>query len=218
MALPLVIGVGEAGVGVLPPQLVNRLADMDLVVAARRFRKGIPTGPEIIDWPSPFSNIYNVLKSNSEKSVALLATGDPMWYGAGASLVRELGPHGCEVIPAAAQLAAARLGWPMAGREIVSVHGRPHAALAARLIPCADLVIAGRVNAGRLAEIASQGIWRGIASCAFASWRRTRSGLTAPPTAGPMTVPAYIGISRPDEAVAPSVLAVPTLNSRQTAR
>ena len=116
MALPLVIGVGEAGVGVLPSQLVNRLADMDLVVAAPRFRKNIPNGPEIIDWPSPFSNIYNILKSNSEKSVALLATGDPMWYGAGASLVRELGPRGCEVVPAVSglQLAAARLGWPMA--------------------------------------------------------------------------------------------------------
>ena len=31
MALPLVIGVGEAGIGVLPAQLVSRLADMDLI-------------------------------------------------------------------------------------------------------------------------------------------------------------------------------------------
>ena len=89
-------------------QSQNRLAAMDLVIAAPRFHKDIPAGPEIIDWPSPFSSIYSILKSNSKKSVALLTTGDPMWYGAGASLVRDgdvrvgggsaLVVHACELI------------------------------------------------------------------------------------------------------------------------
>ena len=143
MARPLVIGVAESGVASLPGELRERLAGMDLIVAAPRFYDGLPDGPEVIDWPSPFSNIFNVLSDNSGKSVALLTTGDPMWYGAGASLVRELGPDGCEVVPAVSglQLAAARLGWPMAGCRVISVHGRPVSRLVSALHPRARILV-----------------------------------------------------------------------------
>lgn len=143
MARPLVIGVAESGVASLPGELRERLAGMDLIVAAPRFHDGLPDGPEVIDWPSPFSNIFNVLSDNSGKSVALLTTGDPMWYGAGASLVRELGPDGCEVVPAVSglQLAAARLGWPMAGCRVISVHGRPVSRLVSALHPRARILV-----------------------------------------------------------------------------
>ena len=146
----------------------------------RAFRRPSLTGPEVIDWPSPFSNIFSFLRSNSQKSVALVTTGDPMWHGAGASLVRELGPQGCEIIPAVSglQLAAARLGWPMAGCEIVTVHGRPHAGLVTQaLSACADPCHrAGRVDAGAACRNSlPMRLWGGIASCAFASWRRGRA-------------------------------------------
>ncbi|MEC7305012.1 MAG: precorrin-6y C5,15-methyltransferase (decarboxylating) subunit CbiE [Pseudomonadota bacterium] len=153
MARPLVIGVGEAGVAGLPSGLCDRLAGMDLVIAAPRFHDGLPAGPEIIDWPSPFSGIFHVLKDNASRSVALLTTGDPMWFGAGASLVRELGPEGCEVIPAVSglQLAAARLGWPMAGCRVVSVHGRPVSDLASALHPRARLLVIARDGSSPMA-------------------------------------------------------------------
>ena len=143
MARPLVIGVAEGGIASLPAEIRDRLAGMDLVVAAPRFRDGLPDGPETIDWPSPFSDIFNVLSDNPDKSVALLTTGDPMWYGAGASLVRELGPDGCEVVPAVSGLqhAAARLGWPMAGCRVVSIHGRPVSGLVSALHPRARLLL-----------------------------------------------------------------------------
>lgn len=143
MARPLVIGVGEGGVESLSPALCDRLAGMDMVIAAPRFHFGIPSGPEIQDWPTPFSNIFNLLKDNSNKSLALLTTGDPMWFGAGASLVRTLGTDGCEVIPAVSglQLAAARLGWPMADCRVVSIHGRPVDRLVAALHPRARLLV-----------------------------------------------------------------------------
>ena len=147
MARPLVIGVAESGVASLPGELRERLAGMDLIVAAPRFHDGLPDGlpdgPAVIDWPSPFSNIFNVLSDNSGKSVALLTTGDPMWYGAGASLVRELGPDGCEVVPAVSglQLAAARLGWPMAGCRVISIHGRPVSGLVSALHPRARILV-----------------------------------------------------------------------------
>jgi len=143
MTRPLVIGVGQGGVASLPAELRRRLAEMDLVITAPRFHEGLPEGPEIQDWPSPFSNIYNIIKENSQKSLALLTTGDPMWYGAGASLVRTLGPSACEVVPSVSglQLAAARLGWPMAECRVVSIHGRPTGTLAAALHPRARLLV-----------------------------------------------------------------------------
>jgi len=143
MPRPLVIGVGEGGVESLPPELGDRLAGMDMVIAAPRFHRGLADIPEIHDWPTPFSHIYNILKDSSKKSLALLVTGDPMWFGAGASLVRTLGPDGCEVIPAVSglQLASARLGWPMADCKVVSIHGRPIDTLVDALCPRARLLV-----------------------------------------------------------------------------
>ena len=143
MARPLVIGVDEGGVTALPEHLRTRLAGMDMIIAAPRFHVDLPSGPDIQEWPTPFSSIFNILKDNADKSLALLATGDPMWFGAGASLVREVGPEGCEVIPAVSglQLAAARLGWPLARCEVVSVHGRPADFLVSRLYPRARLLV-----------------------------------------------------------------------------
>lgn len=143
MARPLVIGVGEGGAASLSPEIRARLAGMDMIIAAPRFHGDLPDGPEVQVWPSPFSHIYNILKTNSKKSLALLATGDPMWFGAGASLVRRLGPDACEVVPAVSglQLAAARLGWPMAACRVVSIHGRPVGSLAAALHPRARLLV-----------------------------------------------------------------------------
>ena len=157
MARPLVIGVDEGGVTALPEHLRTRLAGMDMIIAAPRFHEDLPSGPHIQEWPTPFSNIFSILKDNADKSLALLATGDPMWFGAGASLVRELGPDACEVIPAISglQLAAARLGWPLARCEVVSVHGRPAASLVSRLYPRARLLVIAQDGSSpaRLAEL-----------------------------------------------------------------
>lgn len=143
MTPPLIIGVAQGGIHSLPAEIRDRLADMDLIIAAPRFHAGLPDGPKIQDWPSPFSNIYRTLKENSKKSLALISTGDPMWFGAGASLARVLGPDACEVVPAVSglQLAAARLGWPMAECRVISIHGRPVGTLAAALSPRAKLLV-----------------------------------------------------------------------------
>ena len=157
MVRPVVIGVDESGVTALPQSLRSRLAGMDMIIAASRFHSDLPEGPEVQDWPVPFSNIFNILKSNTDKSLACLATGDPMWFGAGASLVRELGPYGCEVIPAVSgmQLAAARLGWPLAGCKVVSIHGRPVGRLVSHLCPRARLLVIAQDGASpaRVAEL-----------------------------------------------------------------
>ncbi|MEO7223119.1 MAG: precorrin-6y C5,15-methyltransferase (decarboxylating) subunit CbiE [Devosia sp.] len=57
----------------------------------------------------------------------LLASGDPLWFGIGATLARHLSPDEFRVTPHASsfQYAAARLRWPLQHVVTLSAHARP---------------------------------------------------------------------------------------------
>ncbi|MBN9346126.1 MAG: precorrin-6y C5,15-methyltransferase (decarboxylating) subunit CbiE [Devosia sp.] len=57
----------------------------------------------------------------------LLASGDPLWFGVGATLTRHLAPGEVRLIPHASSLqyAASRLRWPMQHLATLSLHARP---------------------------------------------------------------------------------------------
>jgi precorrin-6Y C5,15-methyltransferase (decarboxylating) len=57
----------------------------------------------------------------------MLASGDPLWFGMGATLTRHLAPDEFRVIPHASsfQYAAARLRWPLQHVVTLSAHARP---------------------------------------------------------------------------------------------
>ena len=99
-----------------------------------------------MDWPKPFTDIYAIIERNAERKLVLLCTGDPMWFGLGASVARRLGQRDCEIIPAPSgfQFAAARLGWPIAECGIISIHGRPTHTILSKLHPRARLLIIPR--------------------------------------------------------------------------
>ncbi len=67
----------------------------------------------------------------------MLASGDPMFYGIGATLVRLLGAEAVRVLshPSSASLACARLGWSLADVDVLSAVGRPLERLHALLAP-----------------------------------------------------------------------------------
>jgi precorrin-6Y C5,15-methyltransferase (decarboxylating) len=72
----------------------------------------------------------------------ILASGDPMWFGIGATLTRHLDASEFDIHPAPSsfQLAAARLRWPLQHVATLSLHGRPaelihlHVAPGARIL------------------------------------------------------------------------------------
>ena len=66
-------------------------------------------------------------RASSGDPTAVLATGDPMWFGIGATLSSMLDPGEMRVLPSpsAFSLAAARLGWPLQDCDCLTVHGRP---------------------------------------------------------------------------------------------
>jgi precorrin-6B C5,15-methyltransferase / cobalt-precorrin-6B C5,C15-methyltransferase len=69
--------------------------------------------------------------------LVVLASGDPMFYGIGSTLVRLLGAERVRVLPhpSSVSLAAARLGWPLDDVDVVSLVGRPLALLHPALQP-----------------------------------------------------------------------------------
>ncbi|MFD1695609.1 precorrin-6y C5,15-methyltransferase (decarboxylating) subunit CbiE [Roseibium aestuarii] len=86
-----------------------------------------PTSAERRVWPSPFAGVYDALAALKGTPVAILATGDPQWYGIGSALAAHLDPADMLVLPSpsAFQLAAARLHWPLQEVTCLSLHGRP---------------------------------------------------------------------------------------------
>ncbi|MDQ1744033.1 MAG: precorrin-6B C5,15-methyltransferase / cobalt-precorrin-6B C5,C15-methyltransferase, partial [Pseudonocardiales bacterium] len=95
-------------------------------------------------WPSPLlAALPDLLAQRHRGRLAVLASGDPMFYGIGSTLVRLLGAASVRVIaqPSSLSLAAARLGWPVEEIEVLSVLGRPVAGLHPLLQPGRRLLV-----------------------------------------------------------------------------
>jgi precorrin-6Y C5,15-methyltransferase (decarboxylating) len=92
-------------------------------------------------WPSPFS-LDPVLALRGEP-VCVLASGDPMFFGVGASLARQVPDAEMLILPApsSCSLAAARMGWPLQEVVTLSVVARPLAALSAQLFSGVRLLV-----------------------------------------------------------------------------
>lgn len=89
-------------------------------------------------WPSPMMpGLSTLFEAHRGRRIAVAASGDPMFYGVGTTLVRLLGADRVRVVPHASSLslACARLGWPVEDTEVVSAVGRPLPVLAGVLAP-----------------------------------------------------------------------------------
>jgi precorrin-6B C5,15-methyltransferase / cobalt-precorrin-6B C5,C15-methyltransferase len=141
-----VIGVGEDGLGGVAPTARLLVESADILVGGERHLAMAATIPaEKHPWPSPFAAGHALLASVRDRNVVILASGDPMWFGIGATLVRWFGADAVTVIPhpGAFSLAAARLGWPLAECLCLTIHGRPIDALALHFQPGRRLLVLG---------------------------------------------------------------------------
>ena len=94
-------------------------------------------------WPSPIKAGIEELITYSGRSVCVLASGDPFWFGIGATLSRYL-PAGAMISlpgPSAFSLAAARMGWPLQDCHCLSIVARDIDRLRAVLSPGRRLLI-----------------------------------------------------------------------------
>ncbi|UUY07987.1 precorrin-6y C5,15-methyltransferase (decarboxylating) subunit CbiE [Pseudomonas sp. J452] len=130
-----VVGIGEDGYAGLGKAARRALLAAEQIVGAPRQLELLPPcirSPRQ-SWPSPFS-LAPVLERRGTP-VCVLASGDPMLFGVGASLARQLAEGEMRVLsaPSSYSLAAARLGWPLQEVTLLSVVARPLAALNAQI-------------------------------------------------------------------------------------
>ncbi|MGQ7858119.1 precorrin-6y C5,15-methyltransferase (decarboxylating) subunit CbiE [Pseudomonas sp. 32A] len=157
-----VVGIGEDGFKGLGRNARHALLRASRIVGGQRQLDLLPVcirGERQL-WPSPFS-LEPVLARRGE-AVCVLASGDPMFYGVGASLARQVPANELLILPApsSVSLAAARLGWPLQDVVTLSVVARPLAALNAHLASGVRLLVLsndGQSPAAMAEQLAERG-------------------------------------------------------------
>ncbi|MBK5412691.1 precorrin-6y C5,15-methyltransferase (decarboxylating) subunit CbiE [Pseudomonas sp. TH34] len=157
-----IVGIGEDGFKGLGRNARHALLRASRIVGGQRQLDLLPVcirGERQL-WPSPFS-LEPVLARRGE-AMCVLASGDPMFYGVGASLARQVPADELLILPApsSVSLAAARLGWPLQDVVTLSVVARPLAALNAHLASGVRLLVLsndGQSPAAMAAQLAERG-------------------------------------------------------------
>jgi precorrin-6Y C5,15-methyltransferase (decarboxylating) len=135
-----VAGIGADGWPGLSPLTRDAISQARVIVGAPRQLALLPadlTGQRV-PLPSPLlPGLPELIARHAGAALVVLASGDPMLHGIGATLARLLGPARLRVLPhpSSVSLAAARLGWPLDDVDVVSLVGRPRELLHPLLQP-----------------------------------------------------------------------------------
>lgn len=142
-----VIGLTEDGLSGLSAEQTSQLRGADLVIGPDRIFPEVQHldgfRGQAQSWPQPFLDIIPLLESYRGKKVVILATGDPLWFGAASTLVRYFDQSEMRITPAPSgfQWAASRMGWPLHTARTITVHGRPHENVLKYIAPSARLLV-----------------------------------------------------------------------------
>ncbi|MER5872237.1 precorrin-6y C5,15-methyltransferase (decarboxylating) subunit CbiE, partial [Streptomyces sp. NPDC002044] len=155
-----VVGLGADGWAGLTAVARSALGSADVLIGGPRQLDLLPAEAcpgERVAWPSPLRPaVPKLMAEHAGRRVAVLASGDPMFYGIGRALAQELGPEALRIHPhpSSVSYACARLGWPVEDTEVVTVVGRPVARLASALYEGRRVLVLS-AGAGSPGEIAA---------------------------------------------------------------
>jgi precorrin-6Y C5,15-methyltransferase (decarboxylating) len=144
-----VVGIGADGWDGLPETSRRVLGAAEVLIGAPRQLDLLPGEAcpgERITWPSPLRPaVPGLLAAHQGRTIAVLASGDPSFYGIGRTLAETVGADRLRVHPhpSSVSYACARLGWPLESTETLSLVARPLAALSAALHPGRRLLVLG---------------------------------------------------------------------------
>lgn len=152
-----VIGAGEGPLPPLPPG--------QIILGPARLRGRVPG---LLVWRTPTLEgmLAQVLEHRGRPTI-VLASGDPMWFGIGATLARHLDRDEFRVEPGPSsfQFAAARLHWPLQHVATLSLHGRAVEGIVPHVLPGNRILAltSDRTTAPAVAEILrSRGYGRSV--------------------------------------------------------
>ena len=144
MTCPWLAILGITEDGTLTPAAQAILHNATLVAGgARHLALAAPhIRGERLPWPSPMDAGLAAILARRPAPVAVLASGDPHWFGVATTLSRHV-PHTettCIPAPSAFTLACAALGWAMQDCDTLSFCGRPLGPLLRLLQPGARIL------------------------------------------------------------------------------
>lgn len=150
-----VVGLGAGGWPDLTESARSALRGAEVIIGSDR-QLALLDGScrsERVVLPSPLlPALPDLLAAHGGRRVVVLASGDPMFFGIGSTLVGLLGRDRVHVLPhpSSVSLAAARLGWPLQDLDVVSAVGRPLALLHPFVLPGRRiLVLTGDADGAR---------------------------------------------------------------------
>lgn len=143
-----VLGIGDDGVRSLTPSALALLKKAQVLVAPERVLGGLDLLAlglgecEIVPWTVGVGRTLDFLQTRRGTPVTILATGDPMHFGIGATMRRSIPAEEMLVIPSPSgfSLAASRLGWALSEVACISLHGRSVAGLQPHILPANRIV------------------------------------------------------------------------------
>ena len=139
-----VVGIGADGWPGLSEEARAAILSADEVVGSERQLASLPReAPSRRVWPSPIAPLIDELITREVGAICVLASGDPMLHGIGATLARRVPNGRLSVISHASAfaLACARMGWPEAEVQLISAVARPADVIARMLQPGRRLVV-----------------------------------------------------------------------------
>lgn len=156
-----IIGIGEDGLAGLSEASRKALNEAETVFGGERHLALAGVGGRGRPWPVPFD--AKVVLSCRDRPTVVLASGDPFWHGAGASLAEKLGSDEWIAHPAPStfSLAAARLGWRLESVTCIGLHAAPLERLVPHLVRDARIICLMRDAAavGALAKWLTERGW-----------------------------------------------------------
>ena len=149
-----IVGIGEDGIDGLTPAARRLIAQAVFIVGGKRhLALAGPSKAETMIWPSPIENGLDAIEARRGRSVCVLASGDPFFFGVGAMLMRRFPADEMISVPApsAFALAASRLGWSEQDCALLTLHGRPLEAIIPHLAAgrAHHRAVLGRGHAGQ---------------------------------------------------------------------
>jgi precorrin-6Y C5,15-methyltransferase (decarboxylating) len=132
-----VVGIGADGCAGLTARAVNAVSAAEVLAGGERQLAFFPQfrGERLRLGKSLDETLEQIAAAADERSVCVLASGDPLFFGIGARLVERLGVEHVEVVPSpsAVQWAFARARLPWDDALLLSAHGRSLTGVAVRI-------------------------------------------------------------------------------------
>ncbi len=133
-----IIGLGVAETAELTASSNQALTNADIVIGAERqlavVNQQLKSTQQRIVLPK-LAELTTIIQNNADQSIAVLASGDPLYYGIGRWFSTRFETARLQFHPAVSSIQAAchRLGVALQDVNVISLHGRPLASLRTQL-------------------------------------------------------------------------------------